>query len=84
MIDCDIYSSTKIALDFCAPLIQEQAIIFFDDWNSCNLAAQNLGEKLAFDEFLNKNPDLTAEELGSYTKDAEWDTSKIFLVSRQY
>lgn len=84
MIDCDLYSSSKVALDFCSPLIQERAIIFFDDWNSCNLAEQNLGEKRAFDEFLNENPDLTAEELGSYTEKAEWDTSKIFLVSRKY
>ncbi|MBV9388005.1 MAG: class I SAM-dependent methyltransferase [Chroococcidiopsidaceae cyanobacterium CP_BM_ER_R8_30] len=83
MIDCDIYSSAKQALDFCAPLIQEQAIIFFDDWNSCDLAEQNKGEKLAFDELLNQNPDLTAEELGSYTETAQWDTSKIFLVSRK-
>ena len=84
MIDCDLYSSTKLALDFCAPLIQERAIIFFDDWNSNNLAEKNLGEKRAFDEFLNKNPDLVAKELGSYTEKAEWDTSKIFLISRQY
>jgi len=84
MIDCDLYSSTKVALDFCTPLIQEQAVIFFDDWNSDNLAEQNLGEKLAFDEFLNANPHFTAEELGSYTEKAEWNTSKIFLVSRKY
>jgi len=84
MIDCDLYSSAKVALDFCAPLIQERAIIFFDDWNSCGLAEQHQGEKRAFDEFLNENSDLKAEELGSYTEKTEWDTSKIFLVSRQY
>lgn len=81
MIDCDIYSSSKEALNFCAPLIKDQTIIFFDDWNSSNLAEKNMGEKLAFDEFLQENPELKAEEFGSYSFSSN-PNGKIFLVTR--
>ena len=78
MIDCDMYLSAKEALNFCAPLIQKEAVILFDDWYSGDrLADRNLGEKRAFDEFLSENPYFKAEELNSYTKNA-----KIFLITR--
>jgi hypothetical protein len=77
MIDCDLYSSARRALDFCAPLIVERAVILFDDWHAADLAERGLGEKRAFDEFLAANPDLAAERLPSYTKNAE-----VFLVRR--
>jgi hypothetical protein len=32
MIDCDIYTSSVQALNFCKPLIKDTAIVFFDDW----------------------------------------------------
>jgi predicted O-methyltransferase YrrM len=79
MIDCDLYSSARTALRFCAPLILDEAVIFFDDWWPATLGAQNLGEKRAFDEFLQENPHLTATELDSYYSDA----AKVFLVSRR-
>ncbi|KAA5544131.1 class I SAM-dependent methyltransferase [Adhaeribacter rhizoryzae] len=66
MIDCDIYTSAKEALTFCKDLIKDIAIIFFDDWGSGNLASLNLGEKRAFQEFLDENPHFKAEEFGSY------------------
>lgn len=77
MIDCDIYSSARTALGFCAPLIEDRAVVFFDDWNSGGLAAQRLGERLAFEEFLAGNPDLRAEELETYHENA-----KVFLITR--
>lgn len=77
MVDCDLYSSAREALFFCAPLIKDKAVILFDDWAGGNLAAQNLGEKKAFDEFLAANPQLRAEDFGKY--DAH---SKVFKVSR--
>lgn len=53
MIDCDLYSSTKEALDFCAPLIEDDVVVFFDDWDGGRgLAERGLGERRAFDEFL--------------------------------
>jgi O-methyltransferase len=72
MIDCDIYSSARTALAFCAPLIRDQATIVFDDWNS-----SGLGERRAFEEFLAEHPDLKTEELPSYSEKA-----KVFLVMR--
>jgi O-methyltransferase len=79
MIDCDMYLSTKDALKFCAPLIKDQAIVFFDDWNAHQLAAQNLGEQRAFAEFLHENPDLGAEEFGAYSFKT-WPHGKVFRV----
>ncbi|NES01347.1 MAG: hypothetical protein F6J86_47610 [Symploca sp. SIO1B1] len=78
MVDCDMYLSAKEALNFCAPLIQEEAIIFFDDWYSQNLDQKNMGEKRAFDEFLQENPHFSTEKLGSYTANAQ-----IFRVFRK-
>lgn len=75
MIDSDLYSSAQEALAFCAPLIQERAAIFFDDWFP--LADRNMGERKAFDEFLAANPELSAQDAGAYDK-----TSKVFYLSR--
>lgn len=77
MVDCDAYQSAKEALDFCAPLIDKWAVVFFDDWHSAGRAARNLGEKRAFDEFRSANPDLEAEDLGGYNRN-----SMVFKLSR--
>jgi O-methyltransferase len=77
MIDCDIYSSARTALDFCVPLIGDEAVLIFDDWNSGGLASKGLGERRAFEELLAANPDLRAEELRPYS-----DNAKVFLVTR--
>jgi O-methyltransferase len=76
MVDCDLYSSTCDVLRFCQPLIQGPTIIFFDDWDTNQLAQKNLGEKRAFDEFLQANPDYTVEEFGGYD-----DHSNGFIVT---
>lgn len=85
MIDCDIYSSTRTALDFCAPLIKKRAVIFFDDWPGDNPQSKGLGERRAFEEFLSGNPDVTAEELEPFHPPG-WkgrsSSSKVFLVTR--
>ncbi len=81
MIDCDMYLSAKEALDFCSSLILDQSIIFFDDWNAINLASRNLGEKRAFDEFLQENPGLDAQEFGNYHYEA-YPHGKVFLVTK--
>lgn len=77
MVDCDMYSSTVDVLKFCEPLVRDQAVIFFDDWNSDGLASRNLGEKKAFDEFLQAHPEFTAQEFGSYHVN-----SICFIVTR--
>lgn len=70
MIDCDLYSSSKEALDFCVPLIQDTTIIFFDDWTD-----EVIGENKAFNEFLKQNPNFQIEEIGKYNP-----TGKIFML----
>jgi O-methyltransferase len=75
MIDSDLYSSAQEALSFCAPLIADRAAIFFDDWFP--LADRHMGERKAFDEFMAANPELSAEDRGSYD-----ETSKVFYVTR--
>jgi hypothetical protein len=79
MIDCDLYSSARQALEFCGPLIADRVVILFDDWHAGGLAARGLGEKRAFDEFMAVNPDLSAERLLSYSANAE-----VFLVRRAH
>lgn len=78
MVDCDIYSSARLALDFCRPLIGDAAVVLFDDWNAGGLAARNMGEKAAFDRFLRAHPEFSARELPSYT-----DNAKVFLLRRE-
>jgi len=80
MIDCDMYSSAKESLDFCGSLILDEAVIIFDDWNP--LAQQNRGEKRAFEEFLQENPDIKAVEIGSYSYNPGDMHGKVFRVSR--
>ena len=79
MVDCDVYSSAKTALEFCAPLIGDEAVIFFDDWWPDTLGKSDRGEKRAFEDFLESNPSLMVTELDSYYPKA----AKVFLVSRQ-
>ncbi len=74
MIDCDMYLSAKEALDFCAPLIYDEAVIFFDDWNC---TGDDGGEKKAFAEFLRENPHFAPEEFGTY-----WSNAQVFRVFR--
>lgn len=78
MIDCDLYLSSKEALDFCEPLILDQAVIVCDDWNTGDLAEKGLGEKRAFEEFLLEHRDLNAEAIGSYNQN-----SQVFFVTRR-
>jgi O-methyltransferase len=76
MVDCDLYSSTKTALDFCRPLLSDLTVLVFDDWYP--LAHRDLGEKRALDEFLAADAALSVrDELPSYA-----DNARIFVVAR--
>jgi hypothetical protein len=72
MIDCDIYSAAKSALDYSLPFIIDYAVIFFDDW----VDDITFGEYKAYAEFLNENNYLKSESLGTYEP-----TGRIFLVT---
>ena len=78
MIDCDLYSSTRDALEFCAPLIQDEALVLFDEWNPLGLEGKNMGERRAFAEFLRRHRCFTAVPFGKYANRTE-----TFLVSRR-
>lgn len=75
MVDCDLYSSARQALDFCAPLIGRHAVMLFDDWGAGDLAEKNLGEKRALSEFLASHPGIQVEETDTYI-----ETAKVFRV----
>jgi hypothetical protein len=78
MIDCDICSAATEALEFVAPLLAEQSVIVFDDWNSGNLAERNLGEKKAFTEFLEKY----GKAFHVHQMPSCYDNSAVFLLTR--
>jgi len=71
MIDCDIYSATKTALNYSKPMIIDYAVLFFDDWKD----DITYGEFKAYSEFLAENKYLQSVEFGSYP-----GHGKIFVV----
>jgi O-methyltransferase len=77
MVDCDIYSASKDALTFCEPHIRKHAAILFDDWG-WRADKGAIGQKEAFEEFLDEHPDLTAEPLPTYRSQA-----RVFLIARR-
>ena len=77
MIDCDLYSSAKLALNFCAPLIYDEALILFDEYFLTGYEDKNMGEKRAFDEFIQESGCFTSEPCGGYGP-----STQAFLVSR--
>ena len=76
MMDCDLYQSTKEALQFCAPAIVDKSVIFFDDWYP--LADRGLGQKQALDEWLAADKTLDAHELFDFPF-----FGKAFFVTRR-
>ena len=74
-VDCDTYSSSKTVLNFIAPRIKDPLIICFDDWKLNDLDIKGMGEYQAFNEFLEENPRIFAEEILSYNR-----KSKTFLL----
>lgn len=60
VIDADLYSSTKLALEFIAPLIKDKTIILFDDWYAYNNDPSK-GEQKAYQEFLQNHQEFTSK-----------------------
>lgn len=76
LIDCDLYSSTVDVLRFIDPLIQDQSILIFDDWN-CFDGDNEKGQRRAFAEIIERRVDLRAEPLFEY---GIW--GKVFRIHR--
>ena len=72
MIDCDIYSASKVALNYSLPMIKDYAVIVFDDWHD----DKSFGEYKAYDEFLNENKFLKSVEIGTYNP-----AGKLFRIT---
>ena len=76
MVDCDLYESTKIVLEFITSLVVEGTVIIFDDWFNFK-ANPGLGEQRACREWLESNPDLRL------TPFARWGMSQqAFIVHK--
>jgi len=66
MIDCDLYESTKIVLDFITDIIDNGTIIIFDDWFAYK-AKRDMGEQRACKEWLEKNKSITLVPYARYS-----------------
>jgi hypothetical protein len=59
MIDCDYHESTQQALDFISDYVATGSVLLFDDWYNFK-GRPDRGEQRAFDEWLTRNPAITA------------------------
>ena len=60
-----LYESTVEVLAFVQHMLVDGSILLFDDWNAFDMDA-NRGERRAFREFSERNPQWEAERLFSY------------------
>ena len=60
-IDCDLYPSTRLALEFITDILETGSFLIFDDW-FCYGGDPNSGEMKATREWLKKNPHITLVE----------------------
>ena len=62
VVDCDLYESARLVLEFVEPLLADGSILLFDDWNVYQ-RDPNKGERRAFAELLERRPDIRPEPL---------------------
>jgi hypothetical protein len=77
MVDCDIYAATKEVLAFVLPLVQEHAVIIFDDWG-WRSDIEEIGQREAFQECIESVGEFEAERLDGYIPQ-----SRVFLLRRR-
>ena len=65
LIDCDLKESTRLALEFIRPSIQEGTIILFDDYIWFK-GSKKKGEYSAFNDFKNKYPEILFRKAFDY------------------
>jgi O-methyltransferase len=56
-VDCDLYESTILVLDFITDLLRQGTVLVFDDW-FYNQGRSDLGEQRACREWLARNPQI--------------------------
>lgn len=64
-IDVDVYEPAKLALDYLGPVLQQGAIILFDDYDQMGASRQR-GERRAVREWLAENPSFSLEPYRNY------------------
>jgi hypothetical protein len=79
MFDCVLSTSTRVALEFITPLIQDRVVLYFDDWAAGDLDDRDLGERKAFEEWLAIHPELTAKDLPGLRYGVD---DRVFLLTR--
>jgi hypothetical protein len=76
-VDCDLYESTRDALDGIVPALQDGTVLLFDDWFHYKGHPMK-GEARALAEFLVRHPEWRAADYRAYGT-----FSKAFILSRQ-
>lgn len=64
-LDCDLHSSTRDALNWIRPYLQNGTVLLFDDYYSYG-RREDRGQPLALAEFLNENGKVTVKALWEY------------------
>lgn len=78
LIDCDLYSSAVEVLNFIKDMIIDKTILIFDEYDSIIFRGdKEKGERRAFEEFLEKNKNLTAEYFISI------GTGRAFIIHKK-
>lgn len=76
-VDCDLYESTRLVLEFVYPLFQPGTVLCLDDFYCFN-GAPDRGEQLATSEFLANHADVTLVDYVNFG----WH-GKSFIVHRR-
>jgi len=74
LFDCDLYQSTRTALDWLGGLITNKTVVVFDDWYSFT-EGEELGQQRALKEFQQQNKHLIFEPVMEYERNG-----KVFVV----
>lgn len=70
-IDCDIREPTEQVLNFVSELLEDGALIYFDDWRLCR-ASPHFGERAAALAWLERNPNFELIEFASTRWQNQW------------
>jgi O-methyltransferase len=72
-IDCDLYESARLVLDFVTPLLVDGSVLIFDDWFQFR-CRPDMGERRALVEWSRAHGEITLTE---YHKSGPWANSFI-------
>jgi O-methyltransferase len=70
-IDCDLLAPTMSVLEFIAPLLDDGALVYFDDWRLCR-SDPNVGERGAVLKWLDANPSFELVDFPSIHWQHQW------------